>query len=80
MRFWRSHQQDVETGQLYRRRRESRVTETAEVVSVIQDRVGIPHVRYRVSFARPERHEIPAEYRTLALSVFTELYRERILA
>lgn len=80
MRFWRAQYSDVESGQVYRRLSESRVTEMAEVMAVTQDRVGIPHVRYKLSFARPEWQETAAEYRTLALSAFTQLYRERIMA
>ena len=80
MWFGRSQKSDVLIGYVFRRTRESRVTETAEVVSVNPDRAGIPHVRYRLSFARPERRADPAEYRTLALSAFTDLYRERVTA
>ena len=80
MWFGRSQKSDVLSGNIYRRKRDSRVTETVEVVSVIPDRAGIPHVRYRLSFARAERRSDPAEDRTLALSAFTELYRERVTA
>ena len=50
--------------------------ETARVLAVSKDPAGIPHVRFSVHYERVES----AENATLALSSFSELFSERVLA
>ena len=80
MRLWGREPIEVPVGAQFRRMQRHRVAELAEVVSVNTDRVGIPHVHYKVRFKRPEDDRPSVENRCLALSVFTELYRERMPA
>ena len=79
MKWWGRKPVEIAAGAQFRRMKCHRVAELAEVVSV-DDRVGIPHVHYKVRFKRPEDDRPSVENRCLALSVFTELYRERMPA
>ena len=51
--------------------------ETARVIAVSKDSVGITHVRFSVHY---ERVDTADELRNLALSSFSELFSERVLA
>ncbi len=74
--FLRRPANEIIAGSVFRRVPESPVTETAQVVSVKSDRMGIPHVRYRLWMDQPSDDGTPADERTLALSAFRELYPE----
>ena len=45
---------DLKPGELYRRPRRDRVAETATVLTLCADPVGIPHVRFNVAFDHVE--------------------------
>ena len=49
------------------------MVETAQVVSIGEDSYGIPHVRFRLRYARPNRTFLE-DSRVLALESFTRLY------
>jgi len=66
----------IEEGALYRRPNTGSVTETAEVLEVAKDRMGIPHVRFQLYVIRGT--DARTEQRTLALDIFYTRYRERI--
>ena len=82
MAWWRQRNngETVPVGGLYRRSRDSRMTELAEVLSVGKDDLGIPHVHFRVRFHRADLSATSADDRTLALSMFTQIYSERLPA
>ena len=80
MKWWGRNPVEVPVGAQYRRVPRYGVAEFAEVVSVDKDRVGIPHVHYKVRFQRPEDDRPSVESRCLALSVFAEMYTERMPA
>ena len=63
-----------ETGARYVRQSAGRSVELAEILDVSQDGMGIPHVTFRSSMIRTDRHE-SAGRRTLALSCFRERFR-----
>jgi hypothetical protein len=65
-------------GASFRRSRGSDVVETARIIAVTADPLGIPHVRFSLRIAGAG--EIAEEQRTLALASFTTLYREPISA
>jgi len=67
----------IEEGALYRRFSRGQGVETARVIAVGPDLMGIPHVRFWV---RHELSDASDDLRTLALSAFTELFPERIAA
>ena len=64
---------DVKTGAIYRRVHHDNIVETAEVLSIGEDSLGIPHVRFRVCFERPPRTFLE-DARVLALESFTRQY------
>jgi hypothetical protein len=66
----------IEEGALYRRPDTGSVTETAEVLEVAEDKMGIPHVRFQLHVIRGT--DARTEQRTLALDIFYARYRERI--
>lgn len=72
--FMRAREADVEPGRRYRPRVSGRVLETAHVVELSADRLGIPHVHYALTVGTPN---VPAEWvgrRTLSLERFRALY------
>ena len=72
------HLENIEAGETYRRVHEDHMEETAEVLSVADDPYGIPHVRFHVSFRRPNRNFFDGGARMLALSSFTDRYTELV--
>jgi hypothetical protein len=68
----------VSAGSAFRRVRTDEIAETARIAAVYTDATGIPHVRYDVTFQKPNgdpHHEGP---RNLALRAFIENFSERI--
>lgn len=74
---WRKRVQEVEIGELYRRESNLGVGETAQVVSVWDDDVGIPHVRFHRRQGAMDKAKAAIDDRTLALSAFVQLYPQR---
>lgn len=68
----------IKRGSQFRRVLSDRTVETAEVVSVHTDSLGIPHVRYKVDFLRPNRQRYVEGPRILAARSFFDLYQERV--
>jgi len=66
----------IEEGALYRRPGTGSVRETAEVLEIAEDKMGIPHVRFQLRVVRGT--DARTEQRTLALDIFYARYRERI--
>jgi len=69
---------EVKPGDSYRRQHRHKVVETATVVGLRSDPVGIPHVRFVVEFARPDAGRVEGGSRILALRSFVSNYRERV--
>lgn len=70
---------ELKPGDLYRRPRRDRVAETATVLTLCADPVGIPHVRFNVAFDHVESGRLEGGMRILALRAFCEAYSERVL-
>jgi hypothetical protein len=70
----------VRPGSTFRRVQRDGLVETAQVLSVGTDSYGIPHVRFQVSFRRPNRNQFDGGTRMLALKSFADQYRERVSA
>lgn len=76
MIFRRERPEDsVTVGAVFRRLSAGEVMETAKVLSIARDPAGIPHVRYAVHY---DRVDTAQELRTLALTSFNALFRERV--
>ena len=72
-----SLQNEIKEGARYRRSAGGSVTETAEVIEIGQDKMGIPHVRFQLRVACGSTGAA-LEQRTLALDTFYSRYRERL--
>jgi len=70
----------VQPGTTFRRIHQGDLIETAKVESVAADLFGIPHVKFKVSFSRPNRFSYEEGTRMLALKTFAEMYREQVPA
>lgn len=70
----------VRPGSTFQRIHRDQMVETARVLSVGTDAYGIPHVRFQVSFRRPNRNQFDGGARMLALKSFADQYRERVPA
>lgn len=70
----------VRAGSTFQRVHRDRMVETAQVLSVGTDSYGIPHVRFQVSFRRPNQSCFDGGGRMLALKSFADQYRERVSA
>ncbi len=67
----------VEAGATFRRCGVGALVETAHVLEVARDRMGIPHVRFQLQVRRGSGMPT-VENRTLALEVFQTRFRERV--
>lgn len=65
---------DIREGAVYQRERDGRVVEVAKVMSIYDDRAGIPHVRFELSYQRSTRTDYEG-LRVLAREIFAERYR-----
>jgi len=65
---------DVKPGDLYRRPHGKGLVETATVLDLRTDQLGIPHVRFNVRFEREASEHIETAQRMLALGAFLTVY------
>ena len=70
----------VRLGSTFQRVHEDHLIETAEVESVRTGAYGIPHVKFKVSFHRPNRSTFEEGSRMLALRTFADRNRDRVHA
>ncbi len=69
--------QFVRPGSRFRRAGAGNMFETARVLSVATDTVGIPHISYEITFERPHRRIIDGP-RILSSQTFAATYKESI--
>jgi len=67
-------------GSRFRRVHPDEMVEMAEVEAVNTDPYGIPHVKFKVSFCRPNRYSYDEGIRMLSLKTFADRYQERVIA
>ncbi|MGE4350661.1 MAG: hypothetical protein AB7E52_00555 [Bdellovibrionales bacterium] len=72
-----SHATPVEVGASYRRVGSGAFVETAYVLEVASDKLGIPHVRFQLQVARGACRPT-VETRTLSLEAFQSRFRDRV--
>lgn len=70
--------EQVQEGAVFRRVHPGQMVEKARVLSVTPGPMGIPHVTFSVSFERARFQFFEDGPRVLALSSFTEFYKERV--
>lgn len=78
-RLWRDRASmaDIKPGHRYFRTRRGNVMETATVVDLREDIVGIPHVLFSLAFEEAAIGHIDAGNRVLALPSFVATYQQR---
>lgn len=77
MSLWQRHrQQKIVEGSAYRHIHPDSVVETARVLSVGHDLLGIPHVRFMVVYERQASTVLKDGPRLLSLAAFASHYRE----
>lgn len=64
----------IETGATYTRKGAGALVETAQVLEVASDKMGIPHVRYQLAVQRGAGKPT-VETRTLSLEAFSNRFR-----
>ena len=70
----------VQPGTMFQRVHADDMIETAKVLSIAKDPYGIPHVKFLVSFRRPNRSTFEEGNRMLALRSFADRYKEEVTA
>jgi len=79
--FWRLPRRNipaVKPGESYRRRYEGFAGETATVLELRRDLLGIPHVMFSLAVEGSDAEHDEEVSRILALDSFREVYRERV--
>ncbi len=64
---------EVKIGGVFRSIRRGNIIETAKVIDIVPDSMGVPHVHFMVSI-RSAHHECFKEQRTLGLATFSERF------
>ena len=70
-----NHSVSIEEGSIYLRTGVGALTEKAQVLEIMQDRMGIPHVRFRLQVTRGTANP-SIENRTLSLEAFYARYKK----
>ncbi len=65
--------QEVKVGGVFRNIIRGDIVETAQVIDIVPDPMGVPHVHFTVS-SRSAYHECFQENRTLGLTTFSERF------
>jgi hypothetical protein len=75
MRIWRENRRlpEIGEGDRFHRVQGGGIVETADIIAVGADHLGIPHVRFRVKIG--SRQTQIEDQRTLSLESFRVLYR-----
>lgn len=68
---------EVKIGAVFRNIRRGNIIETAKVLDIVPDSVGVPHVHYQVSIESAHR-ECFEEQRTLGLESFAARFKQLV--
>ncbi len=71
--------QEVTVGSVFRNIRKGNIIETAKVLDIAPDSMGVPHVHYSVSIQSSHR-KCFEEQRTLGLASFAERFSKMLTA
>jgi len=71
--------QEVTVGSVFRNIRKGNIIETAKVLDIVPDSMGVPHVHYAVSIQSSHR-KCFEEQRTLGLASFAERFSKPVPA
>ena len=73
------NRQEVTVGSVFRNIRKGNIIETAKVLDIVPDPMGVPHVHYSVSIQSSHR-KCFQEQRTPGLASFPERFRKMLTA
>jgi len=73
------HRQEVKVGAIFRNVRRGNIIETAKVLDIVPDSMGVPHVHYALSI-QSRHQEGVQEHRTLGLATFAEKFSGAVTA
>ncbi len=74
-----SRRQEVKVGGVFRNILRGDMVETAKVIDIVPDSMGVPHVHFTVSI-RSAQQECSKEQRTLGLTTFSERFQSATTA
>ena len=74
----RPNPNDVKPGESFRRRQETRLVETATVLGLREDLLGIPHVQYKIAIECSDANCFEETSRILAVEAFLEAYPDHV--
>ena len=74
----RPNPDDVKPGESFRRRQETRLVETATVLGLREDLLGIPHVQFKIAIECSDANCFEEASRILAVEAFLEAYPEHV--
>ena len=74
----RPNPNDVKPGESFRRRQETRLVETATVLGLREDLLGIPHVQFKIAIECSDANCFEEASRILAMEAFLEAYPEHV--
>jgi hypothetical protein len=69
---------DVRPGESFRRRQETQLVETATVLGLREDLLGIPHVQFKIAIECSDANCFEEASRILAVEAFLEAYPEHV--
>jgi len=76
----RANPDEVRPGETFRRRNEKPLVETATVVGLREDLLGIPHVQFKVAIECSDANCFEEASRILAVEAFLDTYPEHVLS
>jgi hypothetical protein len=74
----RANPSGVKPGESFRRREDAHLVETATVLGLREDLLGIPHVLFKIAIACSDSNCFEEGSRILALRSFLDAYPERV--
>jgi len=70
--------EEVRIGAVFRNIRRGNIIETAKVIDIVPDPMGVPHVHYKVSI-QSAHQDCFEEQRTLGLASFAERFAKAVV-
>jgi len=74
----RPNRDDVKPGESFRRRQETQLVETATVLGLRDDLLGIPHVQFKIAIECSDANCFEEASRILAVEAFLEAYPDHV--
>ena len=74
----RPNPDDVKPGESFRRRQETQLVETATVLGLREDLLGIPHVQFKIAIECSDANCFEEASRILAVEAFLKAYPDHV--